>query len=181
MTSHLLDRLAAKIGVEIEETPVGFKYIGDAMVNNRDNFVIGGEESGGLTIRGHDPEKDEILACLLMAEAVAISKKSVTSLLRDIKKLTGEALTSRLNFYLPPKTMDIFRNALKTKPPKSIAGMRIQKNITIDGYKFTLDDNTWIGFRLSGTESAIRVYAEAGSETKLSKLLKTGRDFIYGR
>ena len=116
-----------------------------------------------------------------MTEAVAISKKSVTSLLRDIKKLTGEALTSRLNFYLPPKTMDIFRNALKTKPPKSIAGMRIQKNITIDGYKFTLDDNTWIGFRLSGTESAIRVYAEAGSETKLSKLLKTGRDFIYGR
>ncbi|MCA6080111.1 MAG: hypothetical protein LE169_04390 [Endomicrobium sp.] len=55
MTSHLLDRLAAKIDVEIEETPVGFKYIGDAMVNNRDNFVIGGEESGGLTVRGHVP------------------------------------------------------------------------------------------------------------------------------
>ncbi|MDR3256424.1 MAG: phosphoglucomutase/phosphomannomutase family protein [Endomicrobium sp.] len=181
MTTHLIDKLAAKIGVDIMETPVGFKYIGDVMVNNPDKFIIGGEESGGLTIRGHVPEKDGILACLLMAEAVAMSKKSIAELLKDIKKLTGEVLTSRLNFYLPKETMDAFVDTLKTKTPDGILGMKVQKNITIDGHKFILDDNTWIGFRFSGTEPLVRVYAEADSQTKLNKLLKVGKAFVYGK
>ena len=181
MTTHLIDKLAAKIGVEVEETPVGFKYIGDIMVNNPDKFIIGGEESGGLTIRGHVPEKDGILACLLMAEAVAMNKKSIKELLKDIKKLTGEVLTSRLNFHLQAEQMDAFRETLKTKVPNSIAGMKIQKNVTIDGHKFILDENNWIGFRLSGTEPVVRLYAESDSQTKLNKLLKAGKIFIYGK
>jgi phosphomannomutase len=75
--------------------------------------------------------------------------------------------------------MDIFRNILETKPPESIAGMRVQKNIVVDGHKFILDDNTWIGFRVSGMESLIRIYAKFDLQTKLKKLLKTGRDFVY--
>ncbi|MDR1433906.1 phosphoglucomutase/phosphomannomutase family protein [Candidatus Endomicrobiellum devescovinae] len=181
MTTHLIDKLAAKIGVEVEETPVGFKYIGDIMVNNPDKFIIGGEESGGLTIRGHVPEKDGILACLLMAEAVAMNKKSIKELLKDIKKLTGEVLTSRLNFHLQAEQMDAFRETLKTKTPNSIAGIKIQKNVTIDGHKFILDENNWIGFRLSGTEPVVRLYAESDSQTKLNKLLKAGKIFIYGK
>jgi alpha-D-glucose phosphate-specific phosphoglucomutase len=181
MTTHLIDKLAAEIGVKIEETPVGFKYIGDIMVNNPDKFIIGGEESGGLTIRGHVPEKDGILACLLMAEAVAMSKKSVKELLRDIKKLTGEVLTARLNFRLTHDEMDNFRETLRTKTPDSIAEMRIQKNVTIDGHKFILDSNNWIGFRLSGTEPVVRVYAESDSQLKLNKLLKAGKAFVYGK
>jgi alpha-D-glucose phosphate-specific phosphoglucomutase len=181
MTTHLIDKLAAKIGTKVEETPVGFKYIGDIMVNNPDKFIIGGEESGGLTIRGHVPEKDGILACLLMAEAVAMSKKSVKELLKDIKKLTGEVLTSRLNFRLAHEEMDNFREILKTKTPNSIASIKIQKNVTIDGHKFILDDNNWIGFRLSGTEPVVRVYAESDSHTKLNRLLKAGKAFVYGK
>ncbi|MDR1086922.1 MAG: phosphoglucomutase/phosphomannomutase family protein [Endomicrobium sp.] len=181
MTTHLIDKLAAKIGVSVEETPVGFKYIGDIMVNNPDKFIIGAEESGGLTIRGHVPEKDGILACLLMAEAVAMSKKSVKELLKDIKKITGEVFTSRLNFQLRHEEMDAFRESLKTKTPNSIAGMKIQKNITIDGHKFILDDNNWIGFRLSGTEPVIRLHAESDSQKKLNKLLKAGEAFVYGK
>jgi alpha-D-glucose phosphate-specific phosphoglucomutase len=181
MTTHLIDKLAAKIGVELEETPVGFKYIGDIMVNNPDNFIIGGEESGGLTIRGHVPEKDGILACLLILEAVAMSKKSIKELLKDIKKLTGEVLTSRFNFRLQSDQMDIFREALKAKVPNSIAGMKIKKNVTIDGHKFILDENNWIGFRLSGTEPVVRLYAESDSQAKLNKLLKEGKIFIYGK
>ena len=177
MTSHFLDKFAAKIGVEVVETPVGFKYIGEVMINNPDKFLIGVEESGGLTIRGYVPEKDGILACLLMAEAVAMSKKSVAGLLKDIKKLTGETLTSRFNFCLPSETMNI----LEKKYPESIAGMRVQKNITVDGHKFILDDSTWIGFRLSGTKPLVRIYAESDSQAKLNKLLKIGRDFIYGK
>ncbi|MDR1122443.1 MAG: phosphoglucomutase/phosphomannomutase family protein [Endomicrobium sp.] len=181
MTTHLIDKLAAKIGVGVKETLVGFKYIGDVMVNNHDKFIIGGEESGGLTIRGHIPEKDGILACLLVAEAVAINKKSIKELLKDIKKLTGEVLTSRLNFHLQVEQMNAFRETLKTKVPNSIAGMKIQKNVTIDGYKFILDNSSWIGFRLSGTEPVIRLYAESDSQTKLNKLLKAGKVFIYGK
>ncbi len=181
MTSHLLDRLAAKIGVKVLETPVGFKYIGDIMVKNPKEFIIGGEESGGLTIRGHIPEKDGILACLLMAEAVAMNKKSVTAMLRDITKITGEVLTSRLNFHLPAETMESFRNTLKTKSPGEIAGFKVREKITLDGDKFILDDNTWIGFRLSGTEPVVRVYAESDTQAKLNKLLKAGKAFVYGK
>lgn len=181
MTSHMLDRLAAKIGVQVIETPVGFKYIGEIMVNNPDKFIIGGEESGGLTIRGHIPEKDGILACLLMAEAVAMNKKSITEILKDIKKLTGEVLTSRLNFHLPVSVMEDFRKTLKNNPPKEIAGMKVQKKIDIDGDKFILDDSTWIGFRLSGTEPVVRVYVEADSQVKINKLLKAGKMLVYGK
>jgi len=181
MTSHMLDRLAEKIGAEVMETPVGFKYIGDIMVKHPKDFIIGGEESGGLTIRGHIPEKDGILACLLMAEAVAMSKKSVSELLNEIKKMTGEILTERLNFRLPQEIMEAFRTALKTKSPDEIAGIKIREKITTDGDKFILDDKTWIGFRLSGTEPVVRVYAEADSRTKLNKLLKAGKAFVYGK
>jgi alpha-D-glucose phosphate-specific phosphoglucomutase len=179
MTTHLIDKLAAKIGVDIVETPVGFKHIGDVMVNNSGGFIIGGEESGGLTIRGHVPEKDGILACLLMAEAVAMSKKSVAELLKDIKKLTGEVLTSRLNFSLSHEDMETFRDTLKNKALRDIAGIEIQKKIVIDGNKFILDDNTWIGFRLSGTEPVVRMYAESDSLAKLNKILKAGKAFVY--
>ncbi|MCL2143985.1 MAG: phosphoglucomutase/phosphomannomutase family protein [Endomicrobia bacterium] len=181
MTSHMIDRLAEKIGVHVMETPVGFKYIGEIMVNNPGSFIIGGEESGGLTIRGHVPEKDGILACLLMAEAVAMNKKSVTAMLKDIEKMTGEVITSRLNFHLPADTMDVFKNTLKENPPEVFAGMKVRKKIMLDGDKFILDDNTWIGFRLSGTEPVVRVYVESDNQTKLNKLLKVGKVLVYGR
>ncbi|MDR3071421.1 MAG: phosphoglucomutase/phosphomannomutase family protein [Endomicrobium sp.] len=181
MTTHLVNKLADKINVDVIETPVGFKYICDVMVNNPDKFIIGGEESGGLTIRGHIPEKDGILACLLMTEAIVMSKKSVADLLKDVKKLTGEILTSRVDFSLPEEVINSFTNTLKNRLPNNFAGIRIQKNITTDGYKFILDDNTWIGFRFAGTEPVVRVYAEANSCTKLHKILKAGKAFIYGK
>ena len=181
MTSHMLDRLAEKIGVQVMETPVGFKYIGEIMVNNPKDFIIGGEESGGLTIRGHIPEKDGILACLLMAEAVAMNKKSVSAMLKDIKKMTGEIITSRLNFHLPLETMEAFRDTLKEQTPGNFAGMKVQKNIDIDGHKFILDESTWVGFRLSGTEPVVRVYVESDSQIKINKLLKAGKAFVYGK
>ncbi|MDR2860371.1 MAG: phosphoglucomutase/phosphomannomutase family protein [Elusimicrobiota bacterium] len=181
MTTHLIDKLAAKIGVEVKETPVGFKYIGDIMVNNPDDFIIGGEESGGLTIRGHIPEKDGILACLLMAEAVAMNKKSATALLKDIEKIAGKVFTSRLNFHLPADIMENFRKKLKETEITDFAGIKVQNKVTLDGDKFILDDNTWIGFRLSGTEPVVRLYAESDSQTKLNKILKVGKDFVYGK
>jgi phosphomannomutase len=177
----MLDKLAEKIGVEVEETPVGFKYIGEIMTKHPKEFIIGGEESGGLTVRGHVPEKDGILACLLMAEAVAMSRKSAGAILKDIKKITGEVITARLNFHLSAQTMETFRDSLKNASVDNIAGMKVQKKIALDGDKFILDDATWIGFRLSGTEPVVRVYAESDSQTKINKLLKAGKTFVYGK
>ncbi|MDR2708463.1 MAG: phosphoglucomutase/phosphomannomutase family protein [Elusimicrobiota bacterium] len=182
MTTHLIDKLAAKLGgIEVKETPVGFKYIGEIMEEFPKQFIIGGEESGGLTIRGHIPEKDGILACLLMAEAVAMSKKPVSALLKDIEKLTGKIFTERLNFRLPVEVMEQFRKKLKESDIKQFAGFTIKNKITLDGDKFILDDNTWIGFRLSGTEPVVRLYAESDTPAKLAKIVKEGKKFVYGK
>lgn len=181
MTSHMIDKLAAKLGIEVKETPVGFKYIGDVLVQRPNDFIIGGEESGGLTIRGHVPEKDGIIACLLMAEAVAVSKKSLGSILKEITKLTGPVITSRKNYRLSQEKMEQFKKILQNKAPEKIAGMKIQKVITIDGYKFIIDDDTWIGFRLSGTEPIVRLYAESTTSDKLKKLVSAGEKFINGK
>lgn len=181
MTSHMLDKLADKLGIEVKETPVGFKYIGEIMTESPDDFIIGGEESGGLTIRGHVPEKDGILACLLMAEAVAMHKKSLGMILKEIMKLTGNIITARKNFHLPKETMEAFRDNLKKSLPSKISGMDIKKVITLDGYKFIIDDNTWIGFRLSGTEPVVRLYAEAQTEQVIKKLISSGEKFINGK
>jgi phosphomannomutase len=181
MTSHMLDKLADKLGIEVKETPVGFKYIGEIMTESPDDFIIGGEESGGLTIRGHVPEKDGILACLLMAEAVAMHKKSLGMILKEIMKLTGNVITARKNFHLPKETMEAFRDNLKKSLPSKISGMDIKKVITLDGYKFIIDDNTWIGFRLSGTEPVVRLYAEAQTEQVIKKLISSGEKFINGK
>lgn len=102
-------------------------------------------------------------------------------MLKDIKKMTGEVFTARLNFHLPLETMEAFRKTLKEKTPVGFAGMKIQKNIGIDGHKFILDANTWIGFRLSGTEPVVRVYAESDTQAKVNKLLKAGKAFVYGK
>ncbi|MDR0823096.1 MAG: phosphoglucomutase/phosphomannomutase family protein [Endomicrobium sp.] len=182
MTSHFIDKTAQSLGgIEVRETPVGFKYIGDIMVNNAADFIIGGEESGGLTIRGHIPEKDGILACLLALEAVAMNKKPLSAILKDIEKSTGKIYTERLNFHLSQEIMDNFRNKLKTSEISEMAGLKVQKKIDIDGDKFILDDNTWIGVRLSGTEPVVRVYAETDSPTKMKKLLKFGKEFVYAQ
>lgn len=181
MTSHMIDKLAAKLGIEVAETPVGFKYIGDILTQRPKDFIIGGEESGGLTIRGHVPEKDGIIACLLMAEAVAMNKKSLSAILKDITKLTGPVVTARENFRLPKEAMEKFRQTLQKKAPEKIAGMKIQKVVTLDGYKFILDEDTWIGFRLSGTEPIVRLYAESTTSAKLKKLVSAGEKFINGK
>jgi phosphomannomutase len=178
MTTHLIDRIAEKFGLEVKETPVGFKYIGEILVNEGDNFIIGGEESGGLTIRGHVPEKDGVLACLLMAETVAVSKKSVKKILAEIYKLVGKVYTDRLNFRLTHEKMDKFRQSLQKGLQPRVAGFKLDKVNTLDGYKFIFKDGSWMGIRLSGTEPVVRLYVEADSEAKIKKLLAAGSRLV---
>lgn len=187
MTTHLIDKVAKHFGVEVVETPVGFKYIGEVMINEnsaypskKGGFIIGGEESGGLTIRGHVPEKDGILACLLALEAVCAHKKSLSAILAEIMSIVGSVYTDRLNYHLTMPEMEKLKSKLSKNPPREIGGAKIEKTITTDGHKFILEDGSWLGIRLSGTEPVVRVYLETDKESKLKKLAAAGEAFVRG-
>jgi alpha-D-glucose phosphate-specific phosphoglucomutase len=166
-TSHQVDAVAGMLGVQVHETPVGFKYIGALMES--EPIIVGGEESGGLSVKGHVPEKDGILACLLMAELIATERKSLGQILKNLEKLTGEFHTDRINVAIRPETKD----ALLTKLGSgldSIGPFKVEKFITTDGYKYLLPHGEWVAFRASGTEPLIRCYIEAKSAKNFRKL-----------
>ncbi len=174
-TSQLIDAVAKYHGVKVLETPVGFKFIGEYISENK--ILIGGEESAGLTIKGHVPEKDGVLACLLVAEMVVVEKKTLQELLADLYSRVGEIHTKRINIHLSPQLEaalpDKFAN-----PPETIGEHKITDIIKIDGNKYLLDDGSWLLFRESGTEPVVRLYAEAGNFATLTELIDLGRKFI---
>ena len=166
-TSHQVDAVAELLGVNVHETPVGFKYIGALMES--EPIIVGGEESGGLSVKGHVPEKDGILACLLMAELVATEKKSLGQILKQLEKQTGEFHTDRINVKIPPEQKAALLRRLSTGL-ESIGPFRVEKFITTDGFKFLLPNREWVAFRASGTEPLIRCYIEAKSARQMKKL-----------
>jgi phosphomannomutase len=174
-TSHFVDAVAKMHGIEVYETPVGFKYIGELI--GQDKIIIGGEESAGLTIKGHVPEKDGLLACFLVAEMVAHEGMSVKALLERLYSQVGRYLTKRENITLTPEAEDGFAEKL-TATPAEFAGLNVTGTVTIDGSKFILEDGSWLLFRKSGTEPVVRLYGESSSEERLTAVMKAGRDFI---
>jgi phosphomannomutase len=166
-TSHQLDAVAALLGVPVHETPVGFKYIGALMES--EPIIVGGEESGGLSVKGHVPEKDGILACLLMAELVAAEGQSLGHVLKELEKKTGRFHTERINLAIAPEKKEALL-ALLAQGLDKIGGIKVEKFITTDGYKFLLPNSEWVAFRASGTEPLIRCYIEAKSAPQLAKL-----------
>ena len=177
-TSHLVDAVAKLHGVEVFETPVGFKYIGELI--SQDKIIIGGEESAGLTIKGHVPEKDGILACLLVAEMVAREGMQVKELLERLYSKVGRYLTKRVNITLSPELEAVFPKRIAATPT-SFAGASVKERVTVDGNKFILEDGSWLLFRKSGTEPVVRLYCEASSEERLQALVEAGREFIVGK
>ncbi len=166
-TSHEVDAVAEMLGVKVHETPVGFKYIGALMES--EPIIVGGEESGGLSVKGHVPEKDGILACLLMAELVATEKKSLGEILRAIEAKVGQFFTDRINIKIPAEQKAALLAKLGSGLTK-IGTFPVEQFITTDGYKFLLPKKEWVAFRASGTEPLIRCYIEARSAAGLKKL-----------
>jgi phosphoglucomutase len=166
-TSHQVDAVAELLGVKVHETPVGFKYIGALMES--EPIIVGGEESGGLSVKGHVPEKDGILACLLIAELVAYEKKSLKQILEELEKKTGKFFTDRINIHIDPEQKDTLLKKLSAGL-ESIGSFKVEKFITIDGFKFLLPNREWVAFRASGTEPVFRCYIEAKSKKQLEKL-----------
>jgi phosphoglucomutase len=176
-TSHLVDRVAQMRGRAVHETPVGFKFIGELI--NEDKIVLGGEESAGLSIKGHYPEKDGILACLLAAEAVAARGASLTDQLEDLFKRIGRLSSGRTGVRLTPELMPTLKEKLKQEPTV-LADRKIKHINRIDGLKFIFQDDSWLLVRPSGTEPLVRIYAESESVEDMEVLLEQGRKYLLG-
>ncbi|MDD4658575.1 MAG: phosphoglucomutase/phosphomannomutase family protein [Eubacteriales bacterium] len=170
-TTTLLDRIASRSGIPIIETPVGFKYLAQAMMEQQ--AFLAGEESGGLSIAGHIPEKDGILACLLMAEITAHYGKPLTAVLEDIHKEYGRLYSRRLDIKCTPQTKEKVLEKLTTFAPSEIGGNRVIGAVKIDGSKFILEKGSWVLVRPSGTEALFRIYAEAETEPELEKIQRS--------
>ncbi len=159
------------------ETPVGFKYLGELI--NEDKIILGGEESAGLSIKGHDPEKDGILACLLAAEAVAARGASLTEQLNALFAKTGRLESGRTGVRLTPDLMPVLKEKLK-KEPTELNGRKVKTINRTDGLKLIFEDDSWVLVRPSGTEPLVRIYAESESEKDLEVLLEQGRKYLLG-
>jgi phosphoglucomutase len=176
-TSHLVDRVAQKRRRQVYETPVGFKFIGELI--NEDKIILGGEESAGLSIKGHYPEKDGILACLLAAEAVAARGESLTEQLNKLYARVGRLEAGRIGVRLTDDLMKSLSGKLN-QDPTEIGGRAIERTNRMDGVKFMFADGSWLLMRPSGTEPLVRIYAESESATDLEVLLEQGRKYLLG-
>ena len=174
-TTHALDAVAKKFGVPLYETPVGFKYIGEKLLAGEIGF--GGEESAGLTVEGHVPEKDGILADLLTAELVGAEEKTLGQLRTRLWDEIGPYLTRRVDMRLTPEQQ---RRLVRYREdaPSSVAGRKVARVDRLDGIKLIFEDGSWILIRESGTEPVARLYIEAHSPSDLEALTRAGRELI---
>src|SRR6266568_6977246 len=162
MTS-MADKLGAQFGTEVFEVPVGFKNIAPKMMESK--AVLGGEESGGYAVRGHIPERDGILVGLMFADMIVKRRKPLSQILADLEKRVGPHAYSRHDIHLERSTYDSDRkrilDAMAKSQPAELAGVKVARVTTDDGFKFHLADGSWVLLRASGTEPLVRIYSEA--------------------
>lgn len=175
-TTNLVNALADYHKVRLYETPVGFKYIGELI--KEDKIAIGGEESAGLTIRHHVPEKDGVLAGLLCCEMVAKRGKSLSAQLRELFVKVGSFYPDRQNFRLTEEVKSKFTVKLGTNPA-DFAGRKVAQIVRTDGLKLILEDGSWICYRMSGTEPVVRAYTEARNEAEMEQLSAAAKQWIF--
>src|SRR5437764_4260759 len=175
-TTNLINALAKFHNVELHETPVGFKYIGELI--KQDEIAIGGEESAGLSVRYHVPEKDGVLAGLLCCEMVARRGKTLQQQLHELFGKVGSFYPRRENFRLTPEVKQKFTSKLNSEP-REFFGHKVVQVVRTDGLKLVLDDGSWVCYRLSGTEPVVRVYAEARTAEGLDKLMAAAEKWIF--
>ncbi len=172
-TTRMVDRLAARYGLPVHETPVGFNYIADYMLTQ--DVLIGGEESGGVAFKGHIPEGDGVLMGLLLVEIVAASGASLYELVEDLLKEVGPAYYTRKDLRLSrPVVKSSLTRKLVEEAPQAIGGEGVAEVRSVDGAKYVLADDSWLLIRPSGTEPVLRVYAEGRSPEMVEVLLQYG-------
>ncbi len=177
--SRVIERLAAVRGLEVVETPVGFKHIVDAMLDG--NVMVGGEESGGIGVAGHIPERDGIANSLLLLEAVARSGRDLGSLFAALEQEAGwKHAYDRLDLHLSGNALKDAVMASFREPPEVFAGRQVLSVETLDGIKLNLEGNAWLLFRPSGTEPVLRIYCEAAGHDEVRGLLEAANAIVAG-
>jgi phosphomannomutase len=172
-TTRMVDRLAERYGLAVHETPVGFNHIADYML--KEDVLIGGEESGGISFKGHIPEGDGILMGLLIIEMVAAAHTSLHELVDDLLAEVGPAFYERKDMRLShPVSKSQMMRCLENETPAQIGGETINQVLTIDGVKYIMADDSWLLIRPSGTEPVLRVYAEGRTKEMVKALLGFG-------
>jgi phosphomannomutase len=172
-TTRMIDRLAEKYGLTLHETPVGFNHIADFMMN--EDVLIGGEESGGISFKGHIPEGDGPAMGLLLVEMIAVAKTTLYEMVKELLEEVGPAFYERNDLRLNrPVAKAEMTTFLTEQAPREIGGEKLKEIGTRDGVKYVLSDDSWLLIRPSGTEPVLRLYAEGRSQEMVKHLLKYG-------
>ncbi len=167
--SNMMDRLTEHHGTDLYRTPVGFKFISPAMIDN--GCALGGEESGGYAFAGHIPERDGPMSALMFLESMAISGKSPSELLREVHEITGPHTYRRIDQRVEPLRKSSIQTAIDGDPPSSLDGNQVVETDRRDGLRLVLGNGAWAVARMSGTEPLIRLYAEAATEASRDNIL----------
>ncbi len=173
----LIYKVARKFGLKVHETPVGFKYICEIM--RRENVLIGGEESGGIGFQNYLYERDGILSSLLLMEMMAARKQSFDEILRGVEKEFGKLYYVRNDLNYPNELKVKLFEYLAGYSPKEICGQPVKEIKRADGVKIVFRDDSWLLFRLSGTEPILRIYSEATSQSLAEALVAQGKDLAF--
>jgi phosphomannomutase len=186
-TTSMIDRICAKHGRKLYEHGIGFKFVADLMLEPDKDILIGGEESGGIGIKRHLPERDGLLNCLLLANIMAEERQTLGELVASLQAEYGEHQYGRIDLHIE----DSIKNAAIARAKAgvdSIAGMKVLRVSTLDGIKFFLDNpeatsklnaaETWLLLRASGTEPLLRVYSESCSRESVANVLQAGKEFV---
>jgi len=171
-TTVMARKLAEKYGLEVYETPVGFKYVGPKMMET--GAIMGGEESGGFGFKGHIPERDGILAGLFILDLMVKLGKKPSELIEYLYEQVGPHYYQRIDSSFPAERREEIVERVRARAPKTIAGLVVTEIDTTDGFRFCLEDGGWLLIRFSGTEPIIRVYTETTHEQKVQQILKEG-------
>jgi phosphomannomutase len=175
-TTALVDRVAKHYGFKVIETPVGFKYLGKLISENK--AVMAGEESSGLTVAGHTPDKDGIYTCLLVLEMVSYYKRPLKSLVENLLEKFGPIYTERINVQVDKEKLKAEIGEKMEKFPDTFEGKKVTGKNTTDGYKVFFDDDSWLLGRLSGTEDLMRIYGESDTPENLSALMAAFQKYL---
>ena len=175
-TTHMIDAIAEFHNIKVHETPVGFKHIAEIML--KEQVIMGGEESGGLTIGEHIPEKDGILANLLICEMMAKYRKPLSRVIRDISDKYGSFYNKRVNLKLTDPMKEALMKLLENEPPSRLGGVKLDHITKLDGIKLVFEDKSWILARPSGTEPMVRTYYENSSAANLKSMVQDFESFI---
>lgn len=174
--TSMIDRMAQALGLKLMETPVGFKHIAKLMLEG--DVLIGGEESGGIGLRGYLPERDGILMALLTLEAMSAQGKGIQEILKRLERAYGKWVYTRRDLTVPHDRVNRVFEKLTTNPPTKIAGVPVRECKTLDGVKLIDRQDSWLLFRRSGTEPIVRVYAESQAAARSNQLLEFGVDLV---